>query len=289
MTTHVDEAGDAPAEETNRLVRWTAGVAIAAALGVGAFLHYGTDVCNEQLTQSGQKVMICRRLVASDPPIIAVGLVVLVALTAFFSEISGFGVSLKRDVRRTKKKADAAFSTSRSAEQTSELAQEVALASSRGTEQPTRPLAVHEELERLISDYNAVRASGPSSSAKTQRMTTVVGSMVSLLSGSAAADFALDTYVSGTDNDGRRLAGYAYVYSNPDPRFVPMLAGAILHEDTRFGQYWAIRALRRVISLDPAALDLNSRRELEGLLRRLGPNTDRAHELRQVLDAAQRK
>jgi hypothetical protein len=285
----VDEADNAPADETNRLVPWVAGIAIAAALGGSGLLYYGTNVCNEQLAQSGQKVTVCRSLEMSDPPMISLGLVVLVALTAFFTEISGFGISLKRDVRRTKKKADAAYSTSRSAEQTSELAQEVALTSSRAAEQPTRRPAVHEKLDQLISEYNGVRASGPSSSAKTQRMTTVVRRMVSLLSGIATADFAPDAYVSDKDNDGRRLAAYAYVYSNPDSRFAPMLVGAIRQEETRFGQYWAIRALRRVISIDPVALDLNSRRELEDILRRLGPNTDRAYELRQVLEGAQRK
>jgi hypothetical protein len=285
-------------EMNNAIVRWAAGLSIAAALGVGVVLYYQTEVCDEQLAPSGEAVTVCRNLQATDPPIVALGLVALVALTAFFSEISGFGISLKRQVQRNTKTADAAISkaadaesAARSAQLTSELAQGVTLdvASARAPREKADAPTVVEQIDQLISQYNDIRAEERTGAGRTSRMTSIVSKMLSTLSGVGLDAFDLNTYLSAGDNDGRRMAAYAYLYANPDPPVAPALVDAILQEPTRFGQYWAIRALRRLVSIDPAALDLNSRRELETLLSRLGPNTDRAYELRQVLAEAQKK
>ncbi len=57
-------------------------------------------------------------------------------------------------------------------------------------------------------------------------------------------------------------------------------------EDTRFGQYWGVRALRRLVEADPAALDAATRRRLEHLATTLEPASDAADELRQLLRRA---
>jgi hypothetical protein len=274
-------------------VRWTAGSVIAAALAVGVVLYYRTDVCDQQLTESGEIVTVCRSLQAMDPPVIAVGIVVFIALTAFFSEVSGFGISFKRELRRTARnaelavsKADNATSVANSAEVTSTVAQQLA---ARGAHQKRSGLDVSATVDDLIDQYNAARKETLTSAERTAKLTTIVSTMISALSGAGHEVIDLDSYIKAGDNDGRRVAAYAYLYANPDPRLTATLVRAILTDETRFGQYWAVRALRRLISVDPAALDLNSRRELERLLAKLKPTTDRAFELRQALTEAQAK
>jgi len=298
MTERDDSTDNEADAAPSAAVQWTAGLAIAAALIVGIVLYYRTRVCDEQLTRAGKAVCVNRNLRATDPPILAVGLIVLVALSAFFSEISGFGVTLKRQVRRANKRADAAISkatdaenAAQSARQTSRIAEEVTLiaASERREQGLAGAPAIQSNIDGLASQYNQIRRQEQAGADRTSRMTTVVSKMISALSGVPADDIDLETYIADKSNDGRRLAAYAYMYANPDPRWAPGLAGAILAEPTPFGQYWAIRAIRRSIALDPSALDLNSRRQLEDLLSRLGPNTDRAYELRQALSEAQKK
>jgi hypothetical protein len=274
-------------------VRSIAGSVIAAALAIGGALYYRTEVCDQQLAESGSIVTVCRSLQATDPPLIAVGMVVLFALSAFFSEISGFGISLKRELRRTERKAelaiskaDNATSAANSAQDTSTVAHQVA---ADGARQQRFGLDVSATIDDLIDQYNAARSAAPTSAERTTRLTTIVSTMISALSGAGHEVIDVDSFLEARNNDGRRVAAYAYLYANPDPRLTATLVRAILTDETRFGQYWAVRALRRLISVDPAALDLNSRRELERLLAKLKPTTDRAFELRQALTEAQAK
>ena len=80
-----------------------------------------------------------------------------------------------------------------------------------------------------------------------------------------------------------RMAAYAYLYASPDPARTTELVDAVTVESTRFGQFWAVRALRRQVQADPSALDAATRRRLEGLAATLDPETDGAEELRQLL------
>ena len=80
-----------------------------------------------------------------------------------------------------------------------------------------------------------------------------------------------------------RVAAYAYVYANPDVVRVGELTDAVTAEDTPFGQYWGVRALRRQLQADPTALDAAARARLERFATLLAPDTDAADELRQLL------
>jgi hypothetical protein len=266
-------------------VRWTAGAAIGASLAAGIGLYYETEVCNERVTSSGGVVDVCRQLHATDPPMIAIGLVTLVALTTFFSEITGFGVSLKREVRATRRQANAALSKAAAAQTTSSVAEEVALQSATTRQPPhgATESGVLPRIESLVSDYNQIRAAQDSGRARSTALTKVVSRMLTELTGVEPAPFPFQEFVDDPEDDGRRIAAYAYAYANPDSKMAPGLVGAILSEKTRFGQYWAIRALSRVVRGEPRSLDFNSRRDLERLLRTFGPNTDRAYELRELL------
>jgi hypothetical protein len=271
-------------------VRWTAGAVIVGALAAGLTLYYGTRVCNERVAD-GEIVEVCRQLEASDPPMVAVGLAALVALTAFFSEITGFGVSLKREVRATSQKASAALAKASVAKSTSVVAQDLAFQRPTMHQSPETMSGtdVMARIEELAGEYNAIRAREPTSTSRSASMTTVVTKMLSELSGVESERFSLQPLLVDAGNDGHRVAAYAYLYANPIPGFTQALVQAILSEPTRFGQYWAIRALSRIVERQPDSLDFNSQRELRRLLASLGPNTDRAYELRNLLNSAPHK
>jgi hypothetical protein len=86
------------------------------------------------------------------------------------------------------------------------------------------------------------------------------------------------------------MATFLPVRTNPHTSGVNRTWGspveALLKEDKPFGEYWAIRTLRRQVETDPTVLDRNTRRRLEAHLKDLPPGTDRANELREVLRAA---
>src|SRR5690349_7872164 len=92
MSEEAELSSNEEGEALSNGVRLVAGAAILAALTGALVLYYRTQVCDQQLTQTGSVVNVCRTLQVTDPPVTLISLVILVALTAFFSEISGFGI-----------------------------------------------------------------------------------------------------------------------------------------------------------------------------------------------------
>ncbi len=82
------------------------------------------------------------------------------------------------------------------------------------------------------------------------------------------------------------MSAYAYLYAHPDAARIAELVDAVVVEDTRFGQYWGVRALHRQVEADPAALDAATRRRLERFAATLERASDAADELRQLLGQA---
>ena len=101
----------------------------------------------------------------------------------------------------------------------------------------------------------------------------------------ADVDEELSTRLSSPDRQAR-MAAYAYLYASPDPGRITELVDAVTAEGTRFGQYWAVRALRRQVQADPSAVDAATRHRLEQLATTLDPESDGADELRQLLREA---
>jgi len=304
-----------PAADRNRLVRWLAGVTVV--LGVAAALigFFAVEVCDEHVTDAGQIVEVCRHTQITDPPVIAIGLVVLASLGAFFTEISGLGISLKRDVkdaqaaaRSSKEAADSAARASEVAQEVAEFAKgtakdaEAAVDSARKAAQFAEQLSlanassaresradgdtattVEAAIGVRAQEYNDTRARMPSGRERSAAMTRIVSQMIAELIGVDQIDFDVTAHL-GSEDRGRRLAAYAYLYANPDPRRAQELAAALMAEDKPFGQYWAIRALRQLLARDRDALDLNTERSLRALHAQLLPGTDRAYELAAALD-----
>jgi hypothetical protein len=171
-----------------------------------------------------------------------------------------------------------------SAESVAKLAQELSLTPSpdRSGTAPERKSALEHDIRELADEYNEVRDDLPTGTERTSKMTSIVSRMISLLNNVGADQFDVTSYLNSND-PGLRLSGYAYLYANPDPNRVQQIAAGVLNESQRFLQYWALRTLHRQVERDPDALDLNTRRRLTELLNNLGPGTDRAYELRQIL------
>ncbi len=258
---------------------------MVATLAAIVFSFFYLRVCNQEVTGRGKALEVCRHLEATDPPVIAAGIVVLAFLGVFYSEISGFGLSLKREVAHATSVAEDARQTAKSAQSTAQVAENLSLTPSPSK---TGTIPERQELEQTIDslaeEYNAARREMSSGSARTAKMTTIVSSMISKLKNVQPMLFNVSAYLDSAD-EGKRLAGYAYLYANPDPSQAPKIA-ATIGEDKPFAQYWALRTLRRQLQLDPEALDLNTIRDLEALLGTLGPGTDRAYELRHLLTEA---
>jgi hypothetical protein len=268
-------------------VEWVAAVVLVAGLAGMAVAFLTIRVCDEQLTDSGAVVTVCRHPQMTDPPVVAIGAIILAALGAFFTEISGFGVTLKRTVEEANRTAQAA---ERSANEAKETVQEVTgdLAEGIGAVLETRGVAgigegppeALDPVERLAARYNQIRWTMPSGSQRTAEMTKVVLQMQELLRG--ATDFDIPGHLRNADR-GKRLAGIAYLYANPDPARANELAEVALSEDKPFGEYQALVALHQLVRSDCSALSDAYRIRLRSRQAELTPGTDRATEINRLL------
>lgn len=268
-------------------VRVVAVIVVIAGVMIAVISFPRYLVCDQQLSMAGKAVRVCRHLSVKDPPVIAVGLIVLAALGVFFPEISVLGMSLKRGMAEAKETARNAEVVANRAEDSALVAEAVSLNPSKqdieGAPEPSDRLS--REIRVLADQYNETRRAMPSGTERTSKMTSIIARMISLLNNVSQDQFDVSAHLNDKD-PGMRLAGYAYLYANPDPRLVQENTIALLDEDKPFAQYWALRALHRQVESDPNALDMNTRRRLTELLTRLGPRTDRAYELREILGSS---
>lgn len=281
------------AEETSttgrrgvRPFQWAAAALVALAAGTAMVLFFTTDVCDQQMASNGNVVTVCRHPQMTDPPMVVLGLVILVLLGVFFSEISGFGITLKRQVEEARSAAQEAIRETREVEArhqetADDLADGVREALSRA--QPGgRPVvpASADPVGRLAARYNEIRWTMPSGQARTQAMSDVVDEMVNLLRG--ARDFDVESHLRSGDR-GLRLAAAAYLYANPDPAWGRALAEAAVSEDKPFNEYWALKALREVFRGHCEFLDAETRNLLQRRLNQLLPGNDRAGQIKKLL------
>jgi hypothetical protein len=258
-------------------------VGVVLALAGGFIAFFTTTICDEQATEAGAVLTVCRHLRATDPPVVAFGIVIAVLLSRFFSEISVFGVSMKSRLARVEKRV---ASVEKDAERLKETADDFGednrrrqeLAPSTSSSPP--PPAVPPSIASLAAEYNKLRATMRASNERTQKMTDIVHRMSDTLKSIQTFDPAFHLQ---QEDRGLRLAAYAFLYDNPRRDLVPALADAVLNEDKPFGEYWGYRALNRQLDSNPSALDRATRARLDGRLAELGPGTDRAVELKRAL------
>ena len=273
-----------PADGRDRTT-WLAGGMAAAAIAAIATLSITRTVSEQHVSDAGQVVHTQRAFQLTDPLIVALGLVVLVGVSAFFTEISGFGITLKRQVREALTKADLAEGVSRSAEQRVELVE--AGQRHRTADATLGPETMAAAAQLLARDYDAIRESMRSGSTRTTKMTAVMSRLVTQLTGAPTSPYRLDQSLSGRPG-GERLSVYAYAYANPDqlssPEFTALL-DSIERDDKPFTQYWGLRALRMCTDATPSRLGRAERERFENLLGRVGSSTDRAAEIRAILSS----
>lgn len=265
---------------------WVAASLAVLAAGTAIVVFFTAEVCDQQLSSKGNVVRVCRHPQMSDPPMVVLGLVILALLGAFFSEISGFGITLKRQVQEARSTAQEAIRETqqidaRHQEATGDLAEGVREALNRT--QPAGQAAVPQTadpVDLLAARYNEIRWTMSSGRARTRAMTEVVDEMIRLLRG--APDFDVESHLESTDR-GLRLAAAAYLYVNPDPAWARPLARQAVREDKPFNEYWALKALRAVLGGHGEQLDAETRDLLQRRMNQMSPNTDRAEQIRMLL------
>jgi hypothetical protein len=100
-----------------RFIRAAAGLGAAAVLVAFVFSFSKVRICDQQLSNQGSLVPVCRHLQISDPPITLLGIVLLGLIVIAFpvAEISVFGFSLKQRINEAKAAAQAAEEAAKSA------------------------------------------------------------------------------------------------------------------------------------------------------------------------------
>ncbi len=255
-------------------------------------LYLWTKVCDEEVTNAGKVVRACRHPQATDAPFLALGVILLVALGAFFTEISVFGLTVKRELEAVKERQNETDEKVEKVEKTAarldETAEDAADFHARMLARETGPLVVaeqsaapHPDIVALADRYNELRWTMPSGTARNVQMNGVVREMRNVLRDTSGFD--VRAHLSDP-NRGVRLAAFAYLNERRDPEVFDVLVDAVLAEDKPFGQFWGLRAVVHQLAAGGARLDDDARHKLNLLRGRLGPNTDRAQVLRDILD-----
>ena len=270
------------AEKERRAQRLAAGgLAVFLVLSVLAFLLW--DVCDGTTSAGGEVVQSCRHLEISDPPMVAGGVVMVALLGFLFSEVSGFGISLKSRVREAQHAAGAATDAALEARGAAASADLLVEYSTSGEEAAPRTIDGgdgSEDLDHLIARYNDIRATMPGGSGRTSAQTEIYRRMTRVVGIDPPPN--PERMIAASDG-GSRLAGVAALYSHPDAEQVDVLIGLAERESLPFIQYWALRAIRKIAESDPGAFLPGSRVRLERLIGLYGAGSDRAYEARSVL------
>ncbi len=194
----------------------------------------------------------------------------------------GFKLELQQLQEEVKDAAGAAQSAERKAD--------LAVASSSGHARVESLQAAPElqaQLELLARDYDTIRRTEPSGSARTRAMTEVVIKMIDLARLGSINLFPL----LRSEDGGSRLAAYAYLYARPHPEHLAVLVASVTSlEDKPFGQYWGILAIGRVVGCQTASdISATVLVDLHSFAERIPRGTDRDHELRKILAEIERR
>ncbi|NHA67288.1 hypothetical protein [Phycicoccus flavus] len=282
--------------------RCVAGAAALAVAGAMLVAFWSVKICDGELANTGDVVSVCRHLSVTDPPVVigGVAVVLLLAVALPVSELSAFGVSLKREVLAAKQTADEARELAHGAETVSvegrrvaDRAADTAIEARAAANSADRSAGLAERLalsraregvdeaaehvDDLVDEYRRIRSSEPSSSERTAKLEALVGQMIGRFTNAHVDDFDPRRALS-SPNEGSRVAAYAWAYAHPDVSDVDAIIRAAVAEpqNHRFGQYWGFRAVRRALAERPGTLSVEGRRLLEAWKREhLAAGSDR--------------
>ena len=222
---------------------WIAISLIVAGTAGVLILFFRFRVCDEQAAGNGKLELVCRHLQLEDPPIAAIGLIMLATLGIFFSEVSGFGFTLKSRVEEAK----------RDANQATEKA---------GEAREQASLARREARDALLaSRYNHIRAEFPPGGDRDKLMKDLWEEMIEEFKGET--NFDVTAHLRNPRDEGMRLAGYAYLHAHPNVEMLSELATITLSDSKPFNQEMGLRTLRVLLRDRCELLDDNLRTRLE--------------------------
>jgi hypothetical protein len=258
-------------------------IGLIMVLGTVLTVFFVVRVCEDQLAGNGQVVTVCRHLATTDPPMVVLGVVVLVLLSAFYAEISGFGVTLKHKVAEIEQRTE---DNERTADDLVETVGDLTDFNRRQilTTQTAGDVQVREQvpdprIRDLAKRYNTLRWTMPSGRERTRRMTEVAHQLRAALRD--ASDFDVLAHLEHDDR-GVRLAAYAYLRDHPEPGLVEPLVAAAAVEEKPFGQYAALRAVLHQLEAG-AQLGEHDRRVLRSMRDEVGADSDRGQLISAIL------
>lgn len=138
-----------------------------------------------------------------------------------------------------------------------------------------------DEVRRLAKRYERIRASMPSSSARTAEQERVFAALIKATSACSDLDV---TKMLFSERPGERLAAYARLYTIPDPAQLDPLVNAVLQEKLPFLKYWGLNVLGQTvdyIGADKVPLGIVQR--LRTHLLELPSGTNRAASIQRIL------
>lgn len=266
----------------NRIV---VGVCLVVALvGIFAAFHW-YQVCDDQLTDSGTVINVCRHVETTDPPVVMLGVLVLVLLSSFYVEISAFGVTLKGRVAELEQRSEKTERRTDNLQLTvgdlTDFNREQVVPQVMGAQLAVAALeeVPDPRVAGLVTEYNTLRWTLPSSDDRTEKMTDVVSELRRALR--EAPDFDVTGHLGHTDR-GVRLAAFAYLQTHPKPDLTSTIVDKAATEDKPFGQCSALRAALHQVT-EGAHLTEHDRKTLHELRDRVGHKSDRAHLIKKLL------
>lgn len=278
------------APKTRMRVYVGVGIAAAFVLIFVGFIWF--PVCDDQLTDGGEVVNICRHVATTDPPVVVLGVLVLVMLSSFYVEISAFGVTLKGRVAELEQRSE---KTERKADDLQVKAEDLQVTvgdladfnREQVVPQVLSPQLTAASPERvpdprvvdLVNEYNTLRWTMPSGHDRTKKMTDMVAQLQAALCDTA--NFDVTAHLAHTDR-GVRLAAFAYLQTHPSTDLTSTIVDMAATEDKPFGQCSALRAALHQVAVG-GRLTEHDRGTLHELRDRIGHRNDRAHLIRKLL------
>jgi len=250
-----------------RPAEWIGVLVIGAATGFLVFSFFAFRVCEDRINDAGTRQTVCRHVVLTDPPIAAVGLVMVGALGIFFSEVSGFGFTLKSRVDQAVQAGEEAARRAASAEDRAHLAMSEASEAKRQVREALRAAAM----------YRQAREDLPAGPERDAAMRQAVKMMAADYASNSNDDLDLRSLLEDRSDEGNRLAAYVSLRERPRPEWFAGLVRALLQESKPFNEETALEALHAALDGHCDQLDADLRRQLIERRDRYADRAQRRH------------
>ncbi|HEX8651375.1 MAG TPA: YEATS-associated helix-containing protein [Pyrinomonadaceae bacterium] len=220
----------------------------------------------------------------------------LIAAISSRAFISSLSAEVIRKAKEATQKAEQATNVAEQAKDTALTAQGAAVSAQRKIEvvegrsaPPSEQAALREgtspskQLDSLIKQYNEVRSTQKPGGARTSVMTGIVREMIDLAP--SLRDFPTLDYLRDPNDAGKRLAAYAYLYSQPDGKLLPPLVDSVTMKDNPpFNQYWGILAIGKLLQgANKSDIPKETLEKLKQYHKSLAKGTDREYELSRII------